>query len=65
MSILRRIVYWTLIHNCQIKAVHVPSENNVIADSLSRGQLEKFREVAPMAEETKTEVPQEFFNLLI
>ena len=65
MSILRHIVYWSLIHNCQFKAKHISSYDNIIADSLSRGQLDKFKKVAPTAEETPTEIPEEFFNLLI
>ena len=65
MSILRKIVYWSLIHNCQFKAMHISSSDNLIADSLSRGQLEKFKKVAPNTEDTPAEIPQEFYKLLI
>lgn len=41
MTILRHIVYWTLLHNSQCKAVQLPSTDNKIADYLSRGQLVK------------------------
>lgn len=55
MTILRHIVYWSLLYDCQFKAVLLPSTDNNIADYLYRVQLEKFKEVAPNAEDTKTE----------
>ena len=61
MTILRHIVYWSLLHNCQFKVVHLPSTDN----NLSRGQLEKFKEVAPNTEETKTEITEDFYTILI
>ena len=65
MTILRHIVYWSLLHNCPFKAVHLPSTDTKIADYLSRGQLEKFKEVAPNTEETKTEITEDFYTILI
>jgi hypothetical protein len=47
------------------KAVHLPSTDTKIADYLSRGQLEKFKEVAPNTEETKTEITEDFYTILI
>ena len=65
MSIVRTIVLWTLKYNFQFKAIHLSSVTNIIADSLSRGQLEKFKKAAPAAEVEPTPVPQEFWDLLI
>lgn len=65
MSLLRNIVYWTLMSNFQFKATHIFSIDNKIADALSRGQFQKFREVAKGAEERPQQIPQEFLELLI
>ena len=65
MSLPRRIVYWTLVSNILLKSKHLPSVDNSIADSLSRGQVKRFRQLAPMAEEFPTAIPIEFWNLLL
>ena len=65
MTILRHIVYWSLLHNCQFRTVHLPSTDNKIADYLSRGQLEKFKEETQNVEETKTEITEDFYKILI
>ena len=64
MSLLRPIVYWTLVSNIFLKSKHLPSVDNSIADSLSRGQVGRFRQLAPMAEHSPTTIPMEFWNLL-
>ena len=64
MTLLRFIVYWSMIGNFNIKAFHISSGNNCIADALSRGQFQKFKELAPEAETLSTVVPMEFWNLL-
>ena len=64
MSLLRPIVYWTLVSNIFLKSKHLPSVDNSIADSLSRGQVGRFRQLAPMAEDSPTTIPMEFWNLL-
>ena len=48
--LLRFIFYWSFVGHLHLKAVHISSVNNIIADSLSRGQFLKFRELAPPAE---------------
>ena len=65
MSLLRKIVYWTLMSNFLFKATHIASSENKIADALSRGQFQRFREVAKGAEERPHQIPQEFLQLLI
>ena len=62
LSILRRIVYWTLIGNCHIKAVYIESSKNFLADALSRRQFQKFRQLAPQADPFPTQVPLEFLS---
>lgn len=51
--------------NFQFKATHIASSENKIADALSRGQFQRFREVPKCAEETLHLKPQEFLELLI
>jgi hypothetical protein len=64
LKLLRFIVYQTLINNCNIKSSHIGSKNNLIADALSRGNFQKFRELAPNADKYPVEVPLQFWNLL-
>lgn len=64
MSLVRYIVYWSMLGSFQIKAVHIASVNNCIADAISRGQFQRFKDLAPEAEELPTVVPREFWDLL-
>jgi hypothetical protein len=64
LNILRRIVYWTLIGNCHIKADYIESSKNVLVDALSRRQFQKFRHFAPQADPFPTQVPLELLSLL-
>ena len=64
MSILRLIVYCSLIGNFQFKAVHIFSKYNSVADALSRANFQKFRCLAPLADHSPTPIPVEFWNLL-
>ena len=64
MVLLRFIVYWSLVGNLNFKAVHISSSKNVLADCLSRGKFQKFRELLPSADPVPTTVPLEFWNLL-
>ena len=50
MVLLIFIVYWLFVGHLHFKAVHISYVHNAIADSLSRGQFQKFRELAPTAE---------------
>jgi hypothetical protein len=47
-----------------MKAFHISSANNCVADALSRGQFQKFKELAPEADTFPTAVPMEFWSLL-
>jgi hypothetical protein len=46
-----------------MKAFHISSANNCVADALSRGQFQKFKELAPEADTFPTAVPMEFWSL--
>jgi hypothetical protein len=38
--------------------------NNAFADSLSRFQLQRFRDLAPTAEQTPSDIPVEFLSII-
>ncbi|XP_033724564.1 uncharacterized protein LOC117314606 [Pecten maximus] len=49
MPLMRRLTLCAATHNFCILSKHVPGRHNVIADSLSRLQLQKFRHLVPTA----------------
>jgi hypothetical protein len=44
--------------------MHISSVCNKIADALSRGEMQIFRELVPNAESKPKKIGQEFLNLL-
>jgi hypothetical protein len=63
MNLLRFIVYRSMMGHFHMKAFHISSANNCVADALSRGQFQKFKELAP--EDTfPTAVPMALWSLL-
>ena len=64
MNLLRFIVYRSMMGHFHMKAFHISSANNCVADALSRGQFQKFKELAPEADTFPTAVPMEFWSLL-
>ena len=64
MSLVRIIVLRTLIENFQFKAKHIAGVDNKIADALSRGQMQRFRSLAPKANADPNRIPTGFLDLL-
>lgn len=64
MQLLRPFVLLTMRNNVQFKAVFLPGVHNSISDSLSRFQMERFRRLAPDANLSPSEVPQEFLRVI-
>lgn len=56
MSLLRRLVTQALKYNIVFEADHIPGLQNVIADKLSRFQLQDLKILAPQLEEKRTDV---------
>ena len=56
MSLLRRLVTQALKYNIVFEADHIPGSQNVIADKLSRFQLQDLKILAPQLEEKRTDV---------
>ena len=65
MKLMRRLTLCCAMGNFTVSAIFLPGRLNVIADALSRSQLDKFRALAPHAEKLPTAVPpihQLYFN---
>lgn len=70
MQMVRWFVLKCLTLNLNFKAKHIPGKLNTKADSLSRLQLRRFRELAPTADSSATSIPQQllprnFFRMLL
>lgn len=57
MEWVRVLTICTLRHNFYFQAVHVPRKQNNIADSLSRFQMERFRQLAPQFSASPEPIP--------
>lgn len=64
VRLLRHFVLQCLVLNVHFSAVHVPGVLNCIADSLSRFQWDRFRELAPDADEVGLPCPEHLWNLV-
>ena len=57
MKLVRRLVLACLRYTILVRSRHVPGYQNVIADHLSRLQLDKARKVAPWLDPIPTRIP--------
>jgi hypothetical protein len=63
MKLMRFFVLQSLKCNLSFCAKHIPGKTNVIADALSRFQMDRFREAAPKADQNPAIVPQFLWSL--
>ena len=63
MDLVRFLVLISMKHNFLVRARHVPGVNNEIADALSRFQVQRFRELAPGADQAPCTIPPLFMTL--
>lgn len=63
MVLVRRLVLLTLKLNMLIKAEHIPGKYNIIADSLSRCDWQRFRKMAPTADYSPTPIPSHLWKI--
>ena len=64
MSILRFLAIVCMKRNITVKARHLPGKNNLICDAISRFQNQRFRTLAPDADEHPTEIPSYLWTVL-
>ena len=65
MTLIRKMVLICLRHNILFKSKHVSGSKNLLADSLSRLQIQKFKTLCPDAEESMTAIPLAAWSLLV
>lgn len=63
MAIIRELVLITLKCNITVRAQHIPTKQNSIADSISRSQWKKFQHLAPDADPKPTQLPSQIWNV--
>ena len=63
MCLVRKLVLLSLQYNILIKARHIPGKLNTIADSLSRCDFQRFRELAPKADREPEVIPDHLWKL--
>ena len=57
LKLMRRLVIIAATNNFAFTAVHIPGKFNIIADSLSRFQIHRFRQAAPHAQKDPCQIP--------
>ena len=63
MDLVRRLVLLSMQHNFVVRARHVPGVSNEIADALSRFQMQRFRALAPDADQSPCIMPPSLMTL--
>ena len=62
MVLMRLITLQEMKYNLRIRAKHIKSEKNSLADALSRGQMDRFwREAPESMNKERTLVPEEIW----
>ena len=64
LKILRSLLLTLIKHNINLRARHIPGASNVIADAISRFQWDRFRKLAPSADQTPHPIPLELLRVL-
>ena len=63
MALVRSLVLTTLTHNIMIKSEYIQGKLNVIADSLSRCDWQRFRRLCPTADQQPADIPDHLWKL--
>ena len=63
MKLVRRLVLTSLTHNIFFKAKHIPGKTNILADKLSRFQLQDAFKAAPHLNPKPTVIPAELLRI--
>ena len=63
MELVRKLVLLSMQHNFLVRARHVPGVSNEVADALSRFQMQRFRALAPDADQSPCIIPPSLMTL--
>ena len=63
MDLVRFLVLISMKHNFLVRACHVSGVSNDIADALSRFQMQRFRALAPDADQNPCTIPPSLMTL--
>ena len=58
MDLVRHLTLLTLKYNFYLKVRHIEGKRNEIADSISRFQMARFRQLAPYADPVPCPIPK-------
>lgn len=64
MQLVRPLVLLLMRNNIQVRAVHIEGKLNEIADSISRFQMVRFRQLVPNADLIPSDIPEEFCSVI-
>lgn len=64
MQLVRQFVLLAMVNSINFKAFHISTNLNCIADSISRKQWDRFRQLAPGAKELPQPIPQSFHTMI-
>ena len=59
MQLVRQLVLMCLQHNIMFKATHIPGVSNIVADGLSRLQVQRVLSTNPHLDREPTYIPEE------
>ncbi len=62
MKILRKLFFFTAKHNINLILKHIPGKDNVLADLLSRFQVDKFLDTLPTADHAPALIPEDTWD---
>ena len=63
MHLIRHLFSFTAANNINIILQHIPGHSNILADSLSRLQVDQFRLLQPTAATSSTPIPDQVWLL--
>ena len=64
MTLLRALFFFCAKHNIHLQFAHLPGKRNILADSLSRLQVERFKRLHTQANADPTLLPPTIWGLL-
>ena len=63
MQLVRSLYFIAARGNFTVSVSHIHGLNNTLADALSRGEVEKFKVLAPLADQEPTPLPPNWESL--